>query len=170
MAERQDRGDNSSSSRDDRPPRDSGIESSEERNTDARIDELVREANEREQSTPDLGLGGFKGNDSEAEPAEADIQDLDEAYEEWYSNSWSVIMKTIEQGELRYAILDLRTLYLREGRLDNDSRFARRTQRRKVEEVVLDWLMEYGGDHPGRLLHALFELNKEAGYRPERVL
>lgn len=135
------------------------------------MDDLIQRANDREQKALFEGESAAQVEkpDGSAGANLSDVQVPEEATEEWYSNSWSVIMKNVEQGDLRTAILDLRTLFLSEGG-DFDSRFARPTQRRKMEQVILDWYMDYNGNHPGRLLHSLFELNKNAGYEPEQVL
>lgn len=113
-----------------------------------------------------LDLDAFEPPESSKSPAApADIQDIDEAHDDFYKAYHNVVMKYVEYGELRHLILKMGKLYLKEGKTTGrDCRQARPSQREPVREIVIDWVMEHNGQNPSELFFQLRQLNKNAGY------
>jgi hypothetical protein len=158
------RGDSQSRREDTNEP--DGLEDAEEK-----LQEICAQMEQDSGSQASLGLGGFDQPSGDGGGHHPDIQVQAEAYERYYEGYHNIILKYIPKSDLRYAILDLGKLYLKEGDpAKSDSRQARPSQLEEVSNTVVNWVMEHNGENPTKLFKLLYALNEQAGYEPERVL
>jgi len=166
-------GDHSRDQEHTRPGPEQGQSTAEELDeAESKLEDLKEEADRRARQQRELDLGGYKeASSGDGAAVRPDVQRLDEAHEDFYDAYQNVIRREVPKCQLRDKIWAMGRLYLKEGQTTGaDCRQARPSQRADVKNVVLDWVLEDGVQSPSTLFNELFRLNKEAGYKPERVL
>ena len=135
------------------------------------LQNIVADADKIAEEQTSLDFGGStysRGDGGESHP---DIQVSDEAYRDFYQGYRQIVKEHIPKSSIRDAIWKLAGLFLREGKVKRaDCRFATKTNRKRLNKVAYDWLVDTNGKDFSNLLQRLVELNRSHGHDPTLAL